>query len=131
NTTLTAGSVHVSPIAIDDSYNTAPNTQLAVGATAQGPAVPVGAGSGLLANDTIANAAGGTDTIALTASSGATTQSGSVTINANGTFLYTPPLNFTGTDTFTYTVKNSADATLTSTATVTINVTGTKIWYVD
>lgn len=45
---------------------------------------------------------------------------GSVTIQPNGTFVYTPTLGFTGSDSFQYTIT---DGTSTSTATVTILVT--------
>ncbi|BFM17033.1 hypothetical protein R50073_32160 [Maricurvus nonylphenolicus] len=49
----------------------------------------------------------------------ATAQGGSVTILADGTFTYTPPNNFNGTDTFDYTVT---DGTNTDVGTVSINV---------
>ena len=46
---------------------------------------------------------------------------GTLTLNANGSFTYTPAANFNGTDSFTY---RASDGTLTSTpATVTITVT--------
>ena len=45
---------------------------------------------------------------------------GTVVMNANGTFSYTPNADFTGTDTFTYTVTDING--LTETKTVTINV---------
>ena len=45
---------------------------------------------------------------------------GSLTLNANGSFTYTPDANYNGPDTFTY---RASDATLTSNlATVTITV---------
>jgi Ca2+-binding RTX toxin-like protein len=44
---------------------------------------------------------------------------GSVVMNANGTFTYTPDQDFFGTDTFTYTVKDAFES---DTATVTITV---------
>lgn len=47
---------------------------------------------------------------------------GTVTLNANGSFTYTPATNFSGTDTFTY---RASDGSVTSVlATVTINVAG-------
>ena len=48
---------------------------------------------------------------------------GSLSLNADGTFLYTPGLDFVGTDTFTYTVEDNLGA-VSNTATVTITVTG-------
>lgn len=51
---------------------------------------------------------------------GSTSKGGTVTIASGGTHVvYTPPANFTGTDTFTYTLS---DGSLTDTATVTISV---------
>ncbi len=49
----------------------------------------------------------------------ATAQGGSVTIAADGTFTYTPPANYSGSDSFNYTVT---DGGLTDTATVTVSV---------
>lgn len=48
-----------------------------------------------------------------------TDQNGSVTINASGDFVYTPPVDFTGFDNFIYTVQNSYG---TATGSVTIGV---------
>jgi hypothetical protein len=49
-----------------------------------------------------------------------TTQGGSVTVNVDGSFVYTPPANWTGYDTFTFTVS---DGIATDTKMVTIHVT--------
>src|SRR6185436_6342162 len=56
------------------------------------------------------------------------TNGGTVTLNANGSFTYNPPVGFEGTDTFTYTVGNTTGKT--DTATVTITVSG-LIWFVN
>src|SRR5262249_20219447 len=127
NTTVVAGSLHASPLAINDSYTAVGNTQLFVGTSAgSNPGKVLAASSGLLANDTTL-----TDTTTTTAiTNGATSQGGTVTVNTDGTFTYTPKTGFTGTDTFTYTAKNSAVATLTDTATVTITVSN-LVWYVN
>jgi VCBS repeat-containing protein len=45
---------------------------------------------------------------------------GTLTLNANGSFVYKPALNYTGTDTFVYQAKDPLG--LTDTATVTIRV---------
>ena len=45
---------------------------------------------------------------------------GTVTINADGTFTYTPTQDFGGTDTFSYLVTDAAGATATATMTVTV-----------
>lgn len=67
-------------------------------------------GSSVLINDTGNN-------LTVIAYSPSTSQGGTVIVNPNGTYLYTPPLNFTGTDTFTYTAKdlqgNEASTTVT------------------
>ncbi|MBE2224870.1 MAG: tandem-95 repeat protein, partial [Anaerolineae bacterium] len=48
---------------------------------------------------------------------------GALTLNADGSFIYTPTLNFAGTDTFTYYVLDDGDPALSSEpATVTITV---------
>jgi len=49
-----------------------------------------------------------------------TDQGGSVTLNPDGTFTYTPPAGFTGEDTFDYSIVDPSGAT--DTATVTIDV---------
>jgi hypothetical protein len=124
--TTDSGTAHASPIAFDDFYTAIGNTKLYVGVSVPGgePAkfqsTPL-----LLANDTIA-----TDTISLTGFTGGTAQGGSVTVNSDGSFVYTPPVGFTGNDTFTYAPKNSTDATLVGSGTVTITVSS-KVWYVN
>lgn len=67
----------------------------------------------VLANDT------GFPAPTVTASDTATAQGGTVSVNADGTFSYTPPAGFIGFDTFSYTAGNSQG---TDTATVTIAV---------
>jgi len=127
NTTLVGGSVHASPLAFNDTYNWVGNTQLDTVARAL-PAVT--------ANDVAVNAPAGTDTFTLTPiAAGPTALVGSVTLAANGSFTYTPPVGrpniadgATVQDSFTYTITNSADPTLTSTGTVRINLTG-RVWY--
>ena len=50
------------------------------------------------------------------------TQGGTVIIFSDGTYLYTPPLNFVGVDTFNYTVTDSLSPSHTASTTVTITV---------
>ena len=103
NTTLVPGSVKVSPLAFADTYN-----------TAQGAALNIAA-PGVLANDT-----GTPSPTAVPIVAGPTTGGGTVTLNADGSFNYTPAPAFTGSDTFTYTVTNGQAPN--DTATVTIQV---------
>ncbi|HEX8747067.1 MAG TPA: Ig-like domain-containing protein, partial [Pyrinomonadaceae bacterium] len=103
NTTLVPGSLRVSPLAFADSYNATKDVALSISAP------------GVLTNDT------GTPAPTATAiAGGATSQGGTVTLQTDGSFSYTPASGFTGTDTFTYTVTNGLLPN--DTATVTINV---------
>ncbi|MEA4849376.1 MAG: tandem-95 repeat protein, partial [Clostridiaceae bacterium] len=45
---------------------------------------------------------------------------GTITVNSNGTFTYTPEANFSGTDSFTWSVSDGTDSD-TATATITVN----------
>jgi hypothetical protein len=103
NTTLVPGSLRVSPLAFAESYNATINTPLNIPAP------------GVLANDTGTPAPTAVPIVA-----GPTTGGGTVTLNADGSFLYTPATGFTGADTFTYTATNGLSPD--DTATVTINV---------
>ncbi|MCA1578040.1 MAG: Ig-like domain-containing protein [Acidobacteria bacterium] len=103
NTTLVPGSLKVSPLAFADVYSASQNTPLSVGAP------------GVLTNDT-----GIPSPTAVAIAGGATGQGGTVTLNTDGSFLYTPASGFAGVDTFTYTVTNGL--TPNDTAQVTINV---------
>jgi hypothetical protein len=51
---------------------------------------------------------------------------GSLVNNGNGTFAYTPNLNFNGSDSFVYEICDSDDPSLCDTATVSITVTATN-----
>jgi surface-anchored protein len=61
---------------------------------------------------------------AITAAIATQPAAGSVTLNANGSFVYTPNASFAGTDSFTYTIQDTTGAT--STATVTISAAGAQ-----
>ena len=93
-------------MAEDDSYTIAPNQTLLT---------PIG--EGVLANDT--DPEGNTLTAELV--SGSTAEHGTLSLQSDGLFTYTPSANFTGTDSFTY---EASDGTYTSApATVTLTVT--------
>jgi hypothetical protein len=103
NTTDVAGSVQVSPLAFPDSYTAGKNTTLNTSAP------------GVLSNDTGIPAPG-----AVPIAGGATAQGGTVTLNADGSFSYTPANNFTGTDTFSYTATNVQPPNDSATVTITV-----------
>ncbi len=76
--------VNHAPVAMNDSYTTDPNTPLAVAAP------------GVLTNDTDA------DGDALKALLVSPPNNGTLGLNTDGSFRYTPNTNFSGTDSFTY-----------------------------
>jgi uncharacterized repeat protein (TIGR01451 family) len=115
NTTLVAGSVKVSPIAVEETYTTIGNVGL-----------DIPAGSGVLVNDVSPT---GAVLSVVGPAAIATSQGGAVTMNlATGAFTYVPAAGFVGNDTFTYTLQNGSG--LTSTATVTITLAG-AIWFIN
>ncbi len=86
------------PVADDDSFSTAEDTAVS---------------GNVLANDTDANGD------ALSAALVTGPAHGTLVLNANGSFSYTPGLNFNGADSFTYQVSDGA---LTDSATVSLTV---------
>src|SRR5436190_893413 len=89
----------------------------------QNTALTVVAASGVLANDT---KGAGTN---LTASLVSGPAKGSLSLNANGGFTYTPSNNSTGVDSFTYTASDGSNTS--SPATVSIDVAPTGALFVD
>ena len=104
NTTLVGGSLKVSPLAYADTYNAAQNTPLSVGAP------------GVLTNDT-----GLPSPTAVAIAGGATAQGGTVTLNTDGSFSYTPASGFTGVDTFNYTITNGLTPNDTAQVSITVD----------
>ena len=100
--------------AYDDTYNWVGNTQLDTSAAS----LP-----SITANDVAL-----TDSFTLNTTPASGPANGSVTISANGHFVYTPNVGFSGTDTFTYTIANSVDGSLVGTGTVSI-VMPVRVWY--
>lgn len=125
NTTLLAGSVNVSPLALDDSYETIGNTLLEVGGAA-GPAPAVRVAGSLFSNDR--EFLGETGTFTITAHTEPTHGSLAAFDSAAGTFRYLPTAGYSGPDSFTYTLRDAGG--LADTATVTINVNSARVWYV-
>lgn len=99
--TITVNPVNDGPNAVDDQYSTAEDVALVVPAP------------GVLVNDT--DTEGDSLTLAVTD----LPDNGTLTLEADGSFTYTPAANFNGTDTFVYQIS---DGTLTDEATVTITV---------
>ncbi|MCP4542916.1 MAG: hypothetical protein GY832_37835, partial [Chloroflexi bacterium] len=92
-----------SPVAVDDVYTTAEDTVLTVAA------------SGVLTNDTDLDG----DTLAAVLDAGPS--NGTLALNADGSFTYTPTLNFDGTDSFSYHASDGFNDS--NVATVAITVT--------
>ena len=104
NTTETV--TNRAPTAVADASSTAEDTALTVGAP------------GVLANDS------DPDGNSLSAVLGSGPGHGTLTLNANGSFIYSPAANYNGNDSFTY---RASDGTLTSNlTTVTLTVSATN-----
>ncbi len=104
---ITINSLNDLPVAVDDNYATNRGIPLVVN-------VP-----GVLGNDTDA------DHDALTAVLSTSTTNGTLALNSNGSFTYTPQLAFFGQDTFTYHVSDGQATS--AAATVTIIVADTNL----
>jgi hypothetical protein len=137
HTTYVAGSLNVSPLAGDDTYETIGNTLLEVGPVASPSARPkITVTGSVLDNDVdFPNSPAPTLKAPFPTTS---TNGGTVAMDASGHFSFTPKEGSTINDTFTYTITDKgADGTagnaddLTSTATVTIIIKTPRIWYVD
>jgi VCBS repeat-containing protein len=104
--TLTVSAVNDAPAAADDAYSTGEDSALTVDAP------------GVLANDN------DPDGDSLHTMVGSAPSHGTLTLEADGTFVYVPAADYDGTDSFTY---RASDGTLESNqATVTITVTATN-----
>ncbi|WP_455221208.1 Ig-like domain-containing protein [Kaarinaea lacus] len=90
------------PIAVNDVYNTIANVSVTTG--------------NVLLNDSDAD----NDTLGISSFSSISARGGNVVNNQNGTFTYTPPSGFTGSDTFTYVLTDGRGGS--DQAVVTINV---------
>jgi VCBS repeat-containing protein len=123
--TINVSEANQPPVAVNHSYTAVGNTPLGVGTTPSGPAATV-SGS-LLNGDSDPDSA---SAISLTGNT--SPAHGTVTVNPDGTFTYTPNAGFSGTDTFTYTITDSDDPLNPKTATATVTITvGPVVWYVD
>ncbi|NLS94972.1 MAG: cadherin-like domain-containing protein, partial [Planctomycetaceae bacterium] len=102
---VTVNNVNDAPVASNDIYLT----------DAINPLV-VGAASGVLANDTDPDTG---DTLTAYVVTGPS--EGSLTLNTDGSFTYTPNSGFTGPDTFTYEARDPQNASSQATVTITLN----------
>ena len=101
--TITVNHVNHAPVANDDNYSVNEDGTLNVSA------------AGVLANDTDA------DGDSLSAALVGGPAHGSVTLNADGSFVYTPTPLYFGTDTFTYQANDGQTNSATATVTITVN----------
>ncbi|MHA2333881.1 MAG: tandem-95 repeat protein [Candidatus Hodarchaeales archaeon] len=102
--TIDVNPVNDAPVAADDYYTTDEDVTLIVGAV-----------TGVLTNDA------DIDLDALTASLISAPSSGTLAINSDGTFIYTPDPNFNGVDSFTYVANDGTEDSNIATVTITIN----------
>ena len=122
---INVGEANQPPVAVNQSYGAVGNTPLGVGTSPQSPAATQ---SGSVLNGDSDPDSG--DPVTVTGNS--QPAHGSVSMNPDGTFTYTPTAGFTGTDTFTYTITDSDDPNNPKTATATVTITvGPLVWYVD
>jgi lysophospholipase L1-like esterase len=96
------GAPNTAPVAVADSYSTTLNTPLVIAAP------------GVLSNDT------GAQSSPLTAAVVTTPASGTVNLNSNGGFTYTPATGFIGTTSFTYRASDGIDNSAPATVTITV-----------
>ncbi len=100
---ITVNAKNDAPVAEADEY-----------AISEDGALTVGEAKGVLSNDSDVDE----DSLTATVKSGPAY--GKLTLNADGSFSYTPNANYNGTDSFTYTVSDGAGGSADQTVTVTI-----------
>ena len=91
------------PVAHDDQYATDEDTTVTTG--------------NVLANDTDVDG----DALTIVAFDATSAAGGTVVDNTDGTFDYTPPQDFNGSDTFSHTIDDGRGATAEATVTMTVN----------
>jgi len=103
NITINAVAVNIPPVANADSYNTDQDTQLNIAAP------------GVLGNDNDA------DGDPMTAALDTDVTNGTLTLNADGSFSYTPTSGYSGSDSFTYHANDGTDNSNIATVSITVN----------
>jgi VCBS repeat-containing protein len=101
--TITVNPVNDAPVALDNLYNIDEDSTLTI---------PV---NGVLGNDS------DIDEDVLSASLVSNPAHGTLTLNSNGAFVYTPNANFNGTDSFTYRAFDGVAYSNLATVTITVN----------
>ncbi len=94
---------NIAPVAVNDAYEVLANRTLTVGSA-----------EGVLANDSDADG----DTLSAVLAS--TAPNGTLTLNSNGGFTYTPDKGFSGTDSFTYRANDGLSNGNLATVTITV-----------
>jgi len=105
---ITVGGVNDAPVAVADSYTGTSDTPVVVDAS-----------SGVLSNDTDADG----DALTVDSFDATSANGGTVSMNADGSFTYTPTAGYTGTDTFTYVATDGNGTSNTQTVSLAISVT--------
>ena len=100
---ITVTALNVAPVATDDAYTTITDTTLDVTAP------------GVLANDT------DTDGDTLTAALVSGPSNGTLTLNGDGSFSYTPNAGFTGGESFTYVANDGTEDSNVATVAITVD----------
>ena len=97
-----------------------PDAPIAANDNLSGPVDAQIVGNVLLSNGNGADQDPDNDILSVTPATFTTAQGGSISIQANGNFTYTPALSFSGTDSFDYTVADGTGRS--DTATVTLSI---------
>ena len=100
-------SVNDGPVAVNDSFSTAEDTAYTATLNV----------NDLLLNDSDLDG----DTLSVNTTPVSGPASGTLVLNADGTFTYTPNVNFNGTDSFTYEVTDGNGGSAEATVDITVN----------
>ncbi len=104
--TVTVDPVNDPPDAVNNNYTTNEDTPVS------GNVITDDTGEGLDSDP---------DSDPLTVTGNSDPSNGSVTVNSDGSYTYTPDPNFTGTDSFTYTISDGNGGTDTATVNITVD----------
>jgi uncharacterized repeat protein (TIGR01451 family) len=131
-TTVVAGSLTATPVALDDAYSPTVIANMSSDSSASGFSV--------LSNDFFGYSGGNALALAdisITAFDATSANGGTVAMTTSGAgkgqFVYTPAAGYTGPDTFTYTISNgvSGGTAISKVGTVSLTVSGPVIWFVS